>query len=117
MTQKILKVITGDELRNLFDAIPYGKDNAILQKDLAAMFGITTERVKLIVSRVRRLQISDRKGRKGALLCSFDGGYYYPLTRDEAQDYYDMMTGQSVGRKLTLAGYDEAVKEVFGDER
>lgn len=64
---------------NIIELIPIGVANAIKQKELAAITGLSEREVRAAVLSARR---------KGVPICSGDKGYWIPLDVDEAMIGY-----------------------------
>lgn len=82
-----------------------GADNAIYQKVLARLFGVTTNRLK---QEIRAEQWS------GALIASNGHGYFIPGNHAEAARYCRMMRNQAISRLKTIKSVREYSNEVDG---
>lgn len=84
-------------MKDIIEFIPYGKENAISQEDLANVMRCDKRTVRQAVFNART---------KGAVICSTcegtAGGYYIPLSANEARPYVAMQESRINSAVLAL---------------
>ena len=85
--------------------IPFGKENAISQKDLAAKRGITPAKLK---AEIRKARLN------GIEICSGQTGYYFPKDDEERRAFYNMQRKQALSRFMTSKTVKHSLENVDG---
>ena len=84
-------------MKDIIEFIPYGKENAISQEDLADVMHCGKRTVRALIFSART---------KGAVICSTcegtAGGYYIPLTANGARPYVAMQESRIKSAVLAL---------------
>lgn len=84
-------------MKDIINFIPYGKENAVSQTDLAIVLDCDKRTVRALIFGARI---------KGAAICSTcegtAGGYYIPLSADEARPYVAMQESRINSAMLAL---------------
>lgn len=90
---------------NILDFIPLGITNAISQEELAICMNCDKRTVRQAVFNARA---------KGAVICSTceetTGGYYIPLSVDEALPYVNMQRNRIKSATLALKSVEDFIK-------
>ena len=90
---------------NISDFIPYGRANAIPQKQLALLTGQTPREVRRAVFNARR---------DGEPICSSvdetDGGYFYPAEPREALEYLRTQQSRIKSARTALAAVEKYIE-------
>lgn len=97
---------TTDFLREIYDAIPVGKKNALPGKEIRQMFGFDTLRdAKRAIAILRE---------NGAPICadvSNTGGYFKPENVDEAKEYLKITKVRIASERRALKAIENYVRE------
>lgn len=91
--------------KKLFELIPCGAENAILQADLCRLLNLSPAAVKGHITALRR---------SGCYICSGQNGYYRPSNREELLRYVKTMQRQAISRLVTIKPDRRALREMQG---
>lgn len=92
-------------IENLISVLPTGKENAIHQKDLAHIIGVTQSRVKETIKEARE---------QGIEILSGNSGYYKPKNNEERKRYVEMQHKQAISRFVTSKAVKDKLQNVDG---
>ena len=92
---------------NILDFIPYGKENAISQEELAIRMQCDRRTVRASVFSARR---------NGAVICSTcegepTAGYYRPISAAEAVPYVKMQRSRIASARAALRSAEEYISD------
>lgn len=90
----------------LLSLLPRGKEHAIKQPELAALYGKTPTELKADI----------RAARKDHLICSSPRGYWLPGSVAECEVFISMMEKQALGRLSTIKHIRAEVKQFKLDQ-
>lgn len=82
-----------------------GRENAIHQKDLAIILGVTPDRVKKMVKDARD---------NGSKIISGTEGYWLPKDNEELKHFYFMIRKQAITRLETIRQIRPIIQDVGG---
>lgn len=92
-------------LEKLVSVIPTGKENAIHQKDLGALLGVSPATAKMMVSEARK---------QGIEILSGSSGYFFPKDNMERQAFIKMLSKQAYTRLKTTKPIKCTLSEIEG---
>jgi hypothetical protein len=92
-----------------------GKENAITGESLGKIYGVNIKRVQSIISKLRA---------EGNPICACDSanrsdaknGYYIPLNRKEADEFFKVTTARAKKTFITIANVAKALNASFGTD-
>lgn len=93
------------DYKYLYQYIPVGIENAIHQKDLAAVLHTTPAAVKSVVRRARQ---------QGLEICSGADGYWFAADESEKRAFVRMMRKQAFSRLASSSPLYNSLKQVRG---
>ena len=93
------------EYEKIVELIPKGKENAIHQKKLAKLTGVTPARIKSLVRIARRDNIP---------ICSCYDGYYLPKNKQELDDFIKKHEKTARSYFVTLKELKASQKQIDG---
>lgn len=93
---------------NILDFIPYGKENAVSQEELAIRMHTDKRTVRQLVYSVRV---------RGAVICSTcegepTAGYYRPISANEAMPYVRMQRSRIASAEAALRSAEDFIARV-----
>lgn len=92
-------------MEELKHVIPIGKENAIHQKELANILGVSPATAKEMVSKARKNGLEILSGRRG---------YYFPKDNRERQEFISMLSKQAITRLNTTKPIKISLETVKG---
>ncbi len=92
-------------MMDVTEFIPYGKENAISQGDLATLCSMDRRSVRKAVECARR---------NGAAICSDNSGYYFPEDAEEARHYVQMQKHRIRTSAIVLQPVEKFIREHGG---
>lgn len=93
--------------RCILEYIPRGRNKAIAAQSLANIIGISDRRL--------RAEIADLRA-AGTIICSCSRGYYIPATRDEIQEFINIMDAHAKSCFRAVKSARAALKEIEGQQ-
>ena len=97
MNEELLK-----DFRFLIDLIPVGKREAVSMNTLSKLTDLPTPEVRQQVLNARM---------KGVLICSGDGGYYFPKDDEELKEYVRRRTQYIRTASIALNPFKKTLKD------
>ena len=85
--------------------IPIGKKNAIHQKELAALLGVSPATAKIMIRKARERDVEIASGIQG---------YWRPKDDNERREYVKWSTKQALARLRTVKPIKRSLQEVNG---
>ena len=103
-----------DDVARFLVAVPYGRDNALTGRELAAALGLADSDGELLPHWDRHIRaLREAAINSGALVCADDRGYFQPASREETDASTGRRRKQIFTTLASLKAEEELIARIF----
>ena len=107
-------VPSADDVARFLAAVPYGRDNALTGRELAAALGLADSDGELLPHWDRHIRaLRETAINSGALVCADDNGYFQPASREETDASTGRRRKQIFTTLASLKAEEELIARLF----